>query len=182
MADDDLIDLPKTPAESDSGKTTQQQDRNAAFDPKLLASWNPTRRDYPNALLITLAGLALSFIIVWTLKDRPGGPEVTAMVLYTLAIPYILSDRFLRFVPWELLNRFHKKFLLMHCLALAVTYGVTAFAFSARPSLPDWFITSGRRPSLFYYCLGGILLALAFWEGSWISKHKGRVTSGENQY
>jgi hypothetical protein len=183
MADDELIDLLKAPdnPKSDSGESSLEPDRDAAFDPKLLASWNPTRRDYPNVLLITFAGLALILIVVGILKDRPSGPQVAAMVLYTFAIPYILSDRFLRFVPWALLNRFRKKFLLMHCLALAVIYGITTFAFSVKSSLPDLFITSGRRPSLFYYCLGGILLALAFWECSWISKHKGRDTSGEEQ-
>jgi hypothetical protein len=181
--DDDLIDLLKTrkSPESDSGQSNTKPDRSDAFDPKLIASWNPTQRDYPNVLFITFGGLALIFIVVVNLIDRPGGMQIAAMLLYTLAIPYILSDRFLRFVPWDLLNRFRRKFLLVHCLALAVICGITTLAFAAKPILPDWFITSGRKPALFYYCLGGILLALAFWECSWISGHKGRETSDAEQ-
>jgi hypothetical protein len=100
---------------------------------------------------------------------------------YTLIVPYILSDRFLRYVPWDLLNRFRGKFLLVHCLALALVWGITTLAFAAKPILPQWFVTSGRRPAVFYYCLGGILLAFAFWESSWISGHKGEESSDTEQ-
>jgi len=183
MADDDLIDLLKTPRspQRDSGESNTQPDRSDAFDPELIASWNPSRRDYPNVIFITFAGFALICVVLVNLRSRPGGMQIAALVIYTLLIPYILSDRFLRFVPWALLNRFRKKFLLVHCLALAIVYGITTLAFAAKPSLPDWFITSGRKPALFYYCLGGILLALAFWECSWISGHKGRETSDAEQ-
>jgi hypothetical protein len=83
-----------------------------------------------------------------------------------------MLDRYLGLVPWALLNRFRERFLLLHCVALAVVYCITTLAFAAKPRLPDWFVTSGRRPALLYYCLGGALLALAFWECSWISGHK----------
>jgi len=183
MPDDDFIDLMKTPrsSESDSGESNTEPDRSDAFDPELIASWNPSRRDYPNVLFITFAGLALICIVFVNLKDRPGGMQIAALVLYTLAIPYILSDRFLGFVPWALLNRFRKKFLLLHCLALAVVYGITTLTFAAKPRLPDWFITSGRKPALLYYCLGGILLALAFWECSWISGQKDEQASDKDE-
>jgi len=181
---DDLIDPLKPPksAESDSGESNTQPDRSDAFDPELIASWNPSRRDYPNVLFITFAGFVLVCVVIVNLRHRPGGMQIVALVIYTLLIPYILSDRFLRFVPWSLLNRFRKKFLLVHCLALAVIYGMSTFAFSVKRSLPVWFITAGRKPSLFNYCLGGILLALAYCECSWISAHKGRDTSEAKQY
>ena len=80
-----------------------------------------------------------------------------------------------------LLNQFRTKFLLVHGLAMAVVYGITTVAFSAKPSLPDWLVISGRRPPLFYYVLGGTLLALAFWECSWISQHKNKESSVAEQ-
>jgi hypothetical protein len=179
MADNDLIDLLNSPEKdgADPGESTTHEDGNAAFDPALIASWHPGERDYPNVLFITFAGFALICVVINVLRSRPGGMPLAATIVYTLLIPWILSDRFLRFVPWALLNRFRKKFLLMHCLALFVVYAITNLAFAARTSLPDWFVTSGKRPALFYYVLGGVVLGLAFWESSWISGHK--VTTGD---
>jgi hypothetical protein len=164
MPDDDFIDLMKAPkgaesvsVESDSGEPDSEGDQ----------------RDSLSAFIVGVgACFAPIGVVVFTLKNLPGGIQIAAIVAYTLTIPYILSNRYLSYVPWDLLNRFRKKFLLAHCLAMAVICGITTLAFAARPSLPDWFITSGRRPALFYYCLGGVLLALALWESSWISKHK----------
>jgi hypothetical protein len=40
---------------------------------------------------------------------------------------------------------------------------------------------TGRKPALLYYCLGGILLALAFWECSWISGQKDEQASDKDE-
>jgi hypothetical protein len=168
MPDDDLIDLLKTPrsTESDSGESAPA----------------PDQRDSFTAFFIGVAACFVPIGVVFvTLKDRPGGMQIAAVVAYTLLIPYILSNRFLSTVPWALLNRFRERFLLLHCIALAVIFGITTLAFAAKPRLPGWFVTSGRKPALFYYCLGGILLALAFWECSWISGHKDEQASGVEQ-
>jgi len=154
MPDDDFIDLMGKSKAADSDS-------------------DPNERDSFSAFIIGVGAFLLpTGVVVLTLKDLPGGIQIAAIVVYTLTIPHILSNRFLSYVPWDLLNRFRQKFLLVHCLALAVICGITTLAFAARPRLPDWFITSGRRPALFYYCLGGISLALALWECSWITGHK----------
>jgi hypothetical protein len=164
MPDDDLIDLMKTPRSPDSDPDESDSE--------------PDQRDGLSAFLIGVAACFVPIFVAFvTLKDLPGGMQIAAMLAYTLAIPYILSNRFLRYVPWDLLSRFRQRFLLLHCLALAVVFGITTLAFTAKPRLPDWFVTSGRKPALFYYCLGGILLALAFWECSWISGRKDEQAS-----
>jgi hypothetical protein len=81
------------------------------------------------------------------------------------------SDRFLNLVPWDRLIR--GKVLLGHCLALVIVYGITTEALAVRPRLPAWLITSGRRPSFFFVCLGGTLLALAFGEFYWAMSPEG---------
>jgi hypothetical protein len=126
---------------------------------------DPNKRNYGMVILITFAFLIVGVVLVIALADRPGGIQILAMVVYTFLIPYIASDRFLNLVPWDRLIR--GKVLLGHCLALVIVYGVTTEALAVRPRLPTWFITSGRRPSLFIVCLGGILLALAFGEYYW---------------
>ncbi|HTC47106.1 MAG TPA: hypothetical protein VK722_07275 [Candidatus Aquilonibacter sp.] len=121
-------------------------------------------------VLITIAFLGVGGVLAIALADRPGGIQILAMVAYTFLIPYIASDRFLNLVPWDRL--IHGKVLLGHCLALVIVYGITTEAPAVRPRLPTWFITSGRRPSLFLVCLGGVLLALAFCEYHWVMKSK----------
>ena len=168
MPDDDLIDLLKTPesTESDSGESDSE----------------PDKRDSFSAFLIGVAACFVPIGVVFlTLKDRPGGMQIAAIVGYTLAIPYILSNRFLSTVPWDLLKRLRERFLLLHCLALAVVYGITTLAFAAKPRLPDWFVHSGRKGSFFDACLLFILLALAFWECSWISARKDEQASDVEQ-
>ena len=174
--DDAPTDLLKTPESQTSRNQT------AAFDPDLIASWNPGRREYPNVLIMTFAGFALFCAVILSLKNRPGGMPIAAMVIYTLLIPYILSNRLLSFVPWTLLKQFRQKFLLIHCLALAVIYGLTRLAVTIKPRFPDWFVTAGRRPSLFNFCLGGLILSLAFIECLWISQNKDRDTFNAEQH
>ena len=116
-------------------------------------------------ILITIASFGVGSVLAITLTDRPGGIQILAMVAYTFLIPYIASDRFLNLVPWDRLIR--AKVVLGHCLALVIVYGITTEALAVRLRLPAWFITSGRRPSLFIVCLCGILLALALGEHYW---------------
>jgi len=134
------------------------------------AGHNPNKRNGRTVVLITLGYLTLGGILLVNLVDRPNGIQVLALVGYTFLIPYIASNRFLNFVPWDRLMR--GKVLLGHCLALVIVYGITTEAFAVRARLPAWFITSGRRPSLFLFCLAGILLALAFSEYYWLMKSK----------
>lgn len=145
-------------------------------DPKYasIKAWSlPSTRDIGTAFFMAMGIFCIPMCIaVETLGSRPGGPAVVAAIGYTLSIFYILSDRFLKRMPWDLLSKNWKKFLSLHCVALIVAGAVSSWAFSIKPKLPDWF-TTGRKP-LFLYCLGGVLLALAFWECSWISKHEER--------
>ena len=130
----------------------------------------PSTRDIGTAFFMALGICIIPMcIVIDTLGNRPA---VVAAIAYTLSIFYILSDRFLKHVPWDLLNKHWKKFLSLHCVALIVAGSISSWAFAVKPQLPDWF-TTGRKP-LFLYCLGGVLLAMAFWECSYISKHKER--------
>jgi len=121
-------------------------------------------------VLITIAFMGVGGVLAITLADRPGGIQILSMVAYTFLIPYIASDRFLNLVPWDRLIR--GKVLLGHSLALVIVYGITTEALAVRSRLPTWFITSGRRLSLFLVCLGGVLLALGFCEYHWVMKSK----------
>ncbi|MFI5126510.1 MAG: hypothetical protein ACHQJX_06755 [Candidatus Acidiferrales bacterium] len=154
MSDDEPLSLLQTSNSPESGS----------------AEPDPNKRGYGGVVLITLGYLALGSILLVNLVDRSGGIQVFAMAAYTFLIPYIASNRFLNLVPWDRLIR--GKVLLGHCLALLIVYGITTEALAIKPRLPSWFITSGRRPSLFLVCLGGILLALAFCEYYWVMKSK----------
>jgi len=154
MSDDEPLSLLQTSNSPESGS----------------AEPDPNKRGYGGVVLITLGYLALGSILLVNLVDRSGGIQVFAMAAYTFLIPYIASNRFLNLVPWDRLIR--GTVLLGHCLALLIVYGITTEALAIKPRLPSWFITSGRRPSLFLVCLGGILLALAFCEYYWVMKSK----------
>ena len=154
MSDDEPLSLLQTSNSPESGS----------------AEPNPNKRDGGMVVLITLGYLALGSILLVNLVDRPGGIQIFAMVAYTFLIPYIASNRFLNLVPWDRLIR--GNVLLGHCLGLVIVYSVTTEALAVKHRLPAWFITSGRRPSLFLVCLGGILLALAFCEYLWVMKSK----------
>jgi hypothetical protein len=132
---------------------------------------DPNKRNYGMVILTTIASLIVGVVLAIVLADKPGGLQIVAMVVYTFLIPYIASDRFLDLVPWDRLIR--GKVLLGHCLALVIVYGITTEALAVRPRLPAWLITSGRRPSLFTICLGGILLAFAFGESYWAMSPEG---------
>jgi hypothetical protein len=162
---DDLIDLlPKEP-QKDLGKPDPRYD---SIEPLSLSP-----RDSGTAFFIDLAVCFIPIgIAIFTLRHRPGGWPITAAIGYTLIIPYILSNRYLGYVPWDILRRHWKKFLLVHCMILLPVCEITSIAFAAKSRLPEWFLTSGRYPAPFYYCLGGILLAMALWECSWITKHE----------
>jgi hypothetical protein len=136
----------------------------------------PHKRNYGMVILSTIAFLIVGVVLTIALADKPGGLQILAMVAYTFLIPYIASNRFLNLVPWDRLIR--GKVLLGHCLALVIVYGITTEALAVRPRLPAWLITSGRRPSLFTICLGGIILALAFGEFYWAMSPEGRMTTG----
>lgn len=158
MPDDDFIDLIRAPEnlESRSGESDEKTGRRSSF----------------SAFVVLLVfGIPLGYLF-WTLQDRPGGIQIATMVAYTFAIPYILSDRFLNPVPWALLNLFRERFLLVHCLALAVLYGIVTGAYAIKPRLPAWFVISGRKGSFFDLCLLIAFLILSFCECSWISRHK----------
>ena len=155
MPDDDLIDLLHTP---DSPEPRES---------------DPNRRGSFAAFFIALAFLIPGCWLFFKLKDRPGGIQIAVMVAYTCAIPYITSDRFLNPVPWAHLNRFREKFLLAHGLALTVVYGITTGALAIKPRLPIWVVTSGRKGSPFDFCLLIILLVMALYECSWMSRHWG---------
>jgi hypothetical protein len=160
-SDDGLTGLLQTPKSPESAS--------AESDP------DPDRRSSGKALLIALVALFIPIGILFVaLKDRPGGIQIVAIVAYTLLIPYIASDRFLNLVPWDRLTC--GKFLLVHFLTLAIVYGITTGALAAKPYLPPWFTTEGRKGSFFDLCLMGILLALALCECSWGSKHEGEET------
>jgi hypothetical protein len=140
------------------------------------AQSDPDRRSSGKAFLIALVALIMpSGILFFALKDRPSGIQIVVIVAYTLLIPYIASDRFLNLVPWDWLTR--GKFLVVHGLALAIVYGITTAALAAKPYLPPWFTTEGRKGSFFDWCLIGILLVLAFCEYSWGSTHEGEEAS-----
>jgi len=87
------------------------------------------------------------------------------MVAYTLLIPYMASDRVLKLVPWDRLTR--GRFLLQHCLALAIVYLITTAALAAKPYLPALFTLESRGGSIFVLSLVGILYLLARLECSW---------------
>jgi hypothetical protein len=95
------------------------------------------------------------------------------MLAYTIAIPYILSNRFLRNVPWTRLNKHREKFLLAHGLALTIVYCVMGEAFAIKGRLPTRFVAKDHRGrSLFGYCVLGILLAMAMYECYWMSSQE----------
>jgi hypothetical protein len=175
MPDDDLIDLMGTTKTRGSGSDeagSEESDLDESESERLYPE--AYKRDSLPAFAIAIGLMLAIGTLYWNLKGRSGGMQIVAMVAYTFGIPYILSNRFLRYVPWGLLNRFRERFLLVHCVALAVVYGITTLALAVKPRLPDWFVASGRKGSLFELCLLGIFLALAFWECSWISGHRGR--------
>lgn len=156
--DDGLSGLLQTPKRPEPGS--------AESDP------DPVRRSSGKAFLIALVALFIPIgILVIALRDWPGGIQIAAIVVYTLLIPYIASDRFLNRVPWDRLTR--GRFLLVHCFALAIVYGITTGALAAKPYLPPWFTTEGRKGSFFDLCLIGVLLALAFCECFWGSRREG---------
>jgi hypothetical protein len=156
--DDEPVDLMHTSEGSEAG--SGKSDEVPKLGKKLTAG------------LIFFAFLIPIGYLFWTSSERPGGIQIAIMVTYTFAIPWLTSNRFLKPVPWALFNRFRGRFLLVHCLALAVVYGITTAAYAAKPYLAGWFIVEGRKGSFFDLSLMAIFFVLAVWESSWILKHK----------
>ena len=154
MSDDEPLSLLQTSNSPESGS----------------AEPDPNKRNGGMVVLITLCYVALGGILLVNLVDRPNGIQIFTLVAYTFLVTYIASNRFLNLVPWDRLIR--GKVLLGHCLALVIVYGITTEALAVKARLPVWFVTSGRRPSLFLLCLAGVLLALAFCEYHWVMKSK----------
>jgi hypothetical protein len=134
----------------------------------------PVRSSIVAFLIAVDALLIPGGILFVALRHRPGGIQVFAMAVYTLAIPYVTSDRYLNRVPWDRLTR--GKFLLGHCLALLIVYAITTVALAAYPHLPTWFTAVphyGKKVSLLELCLIVIFLVLAVCEYSWGSRDEG---------
>jgi hypothetical protein len=93
------------------------------------------------------------------------------MAAYTVAVPYVASNRFLNFVPWDRLIR--GRVLLGHCLALLIVYVITTEALAIKPRLASWFIEEHRKGSFFDLCLVLILFVLAFYECQWAMRENG---------
>jgi hypothetical protein len=166
MPDDDLIDLMQTPKSPESGSEES--------DP------TPSQRN-GLAFLILLAFFIPIGYFFWKLQDRPGGIQIAIMVAYTAAVPFFASDRFRKPVPWSFFNRFRERFLLGHCLALAIVYGITTGALAVKPRLPAWFTTEGRKGSFFDMCLVLIFIILVICEWSWMSRHERKQASDMEQ-
>jgi hypothetical protein len=149
---DSLPDLLQTPDNPESGYGEAEQ--------------HPDKRSHNKAVLLFIVVLFIPLVVLCCfLQDRPGGVQIAILVVYTASIPFLASDRFENSVPWDRITR--RKFLLRHCAALGVVYGITTGALAAKPYLPDWFTIPDRKGSCFYWSLGIIFLFLASFESSW---------------
>jgi hypothetical protein len=110
--------------------------------------------------------LIIPFAILFgELGDRPGGFQIAALVMYTISIPFVASEFFVKLIPWKALTR--RKFLLRHCRALAIVYVITTGALAAKPHLPDWFTEEVRKGSFFDWFLIVTFYLLACNECNW---------------
>jgi len=126
---------------------------------------HPEKRSNNKAVLLFIVVLFIPLLVLCCfLQDRPGGVQIAILVVYSASIPFMASDRFHNFVPWDRLTS--RKFLLRHCVALGVVYGITTGALGVKPYLPDWFTIPDRKGSWFYWSLGIIFLFLASFESS----------------
>jgi hypothetical protein len=135
MPDDEPLNLLQTSNRPESG----------SLEP------DPSKRRGGMVVLITLCYLAVGSILLVYLVDRPNGIQVFALMAYTFLIPYIASNRFLNFVPWDRLIR--GKVLLGHCLALVIVYGVTSEALAVEARLPSLVPYFGPTEPLAFPCL-----------------------------
>jgi|SRR5664279_818771 len=162
MADDELIDLLQKP------KDPEPDFDEAEPTPAQRSGW---------AFVLTLACFIPIGILFNKLANRPYGIQIAILVTDTFLIFYIASNRFLNPVPWDLLSRCRRRFLLGHAVALAVVYCITTWALAVKPHLPTWFVVSGRKGSLFDLCLIVILILLGFYEYSWLSRQEKKQAS-----
>jgi hypothetical protein len=146
--DGDLIDPQQTPKRPESGSV--QPDPILAF------------------LLALVAIFIAFFLLLAAARGRPVGIPMVVMVGYTFMIAFI-AYRFR--VP----RLARGKFLLGHCLALAIVYLITTKALGAYSHLPTWFTagTGHRGGSFFTWCLAVIFLVLAVCEYSWGLRDEG---------
>jgi hypothetical protein len=152
--DDGLID-PQTPKRPESGSAESRP---------ILAF----------LFALVAVSIALGFLVA-AVRGRPVGIPIVAMVGYTFLIAFIAYRR----VAWDRLTR--GKFLLGHCLALAMVYAITTGAIAAYPHLPTWFTagTNSRGGSFFRLCLIVIFLVLAVCEYSWALRDEGEEAPRE---
>jgi len=147
-----VTDLPQTVRPPESGP--------AESEPR------PYRRNGGISLLLLIFVLIIPFAILFgELGDRPGGFQIAALVMYTISIPFVASEFFVKLIPWKALTR--RKFLLRHCRALAIVYVITTGALAAKPHLPDWFTEEVRKGSFFDWFLIVTFYLLACNECNW---------------
>lgn len=140
----------------------------------------PYRRIGSAALLLALAAVLIAaFFLLAAVRGRPVGTPILVLVAYTFLFALLA---FKSRVPLDRLTR--GRFLLQHCLVLAIVYAITTEAVAAYPHLPTWFTAMprhGRGFSFFGWCLIVISLVLAFCECSWVFRDEGEQVSKAEQ-
>ena len=155
LGDNEFMDVSQKPDTSDVADDESSPSRNTRSSPEAL-------------LVLILVSIPLG-ILYYYIAKRPGGLQIFAMVAYSALIPYIASNCFLNEVPWRRLTR--KRFLVAHCLYLALMYCIVTFAEAIKPNLPAWSIHEGRKGSLFQFILIVIFVIMACFELAWRKKH-----------
>jgi hypothetical protein len=145
--------------------------------PKRPESGSAESDQYAAFLVAFVAVLIAVFFLLAAVRARgPVGTPIAAMSFYTLVIAWFAYR--LR-VPWDRLIR--GKFVLGHCLALAIVYLITTKALAAKPHLPAWFTHEYRRGSWLDLCLYFTFIAVAVCEYSWVLRDEGEEDSEVEQ-
>jgi hypothetical protein len=146
MSDDELIDLLPDANGPNRGRGDDPRNKRSSFA----------------SSLILATALIFLIIVFFMMKDRIGGKQIIAVLLYTYAVLLSATDRFSKPFPWDV-DRYRTKFLVLHTIALAIVYGGITFAFAMKSHMPDWFVHEGRKGSILELCLIllGTALALA---------------------
>lgn len=103
-------------------------------------------------------------------QGRTPEMQVASLLLYTLGLFYISTNRFLDEVPWDIIIRFRAKLFLIHVPSLALIWGIMSGALALHPYCPRWFIDEGRKGSLFEWAVVALCFALCFVELSFLRK------------
>jgi hypothetical protein len=119
-------------------------------------------------VLIVLAGPLCGFLF----HAQGHSPETQffSLLLYTLGLFYIQTNRFLDEVPWDTLIRCRSKLFLIHAPSLAIVWCILSSALALHPYCPKWFTEEGSKGSLFEWSLTVLCLVLCFVELSIIRK------------